>query len=125
IISDEDNDLVLFEPIESLNTVDFIPFVDRQVNIGESIWICGNPAGLEDLLITGSIVSKESNAFLVSAPVFFGNSGGGVFNRNTELVGIVSQIRAFIDFRSSLVLSFGVIIDINTIEEFLRQLEEV
>jgi S1-C subfamily serine protease len=125
VIQNPLNDLILFKAKDELNTVKYINFVDTEVNVGDRIWVCGNPMGIEDALTYGVIVRKSEDKlkFLVDAPVWFGNSGGGAFNRNTELVGIASQLLIDVRPENLLSQSYGVIVSIDIIEEFLGQLE--
>lgn len=123
ILSDQSNDLVLFKATKELNTVRYIPFVGGENYIGEKVWVCGNPSGLTDAITSGIIIKKMKRKYLVDASIYFGNSGGGVFNRDTKLVGIASMIAYNIDYKTLLTMSYGVIIDVNVIEEFLGQLQ--
>ena len=124
LLADKENDLILFTITEELNTVEWIDFVDNEVNAGDKIWVCGNPMGIEDALTYGIVIRKGNNKtrFLVDAPVWFGNSGGGAFNSKTELIGIASSILCDTSPIYLVSRSYGIFIDIDTIEDFLNQL---
>lgn len=72
--------------------------------VGESIFVVGHVKGLYWSHIRGTVAAYRGNVsgvdkmgpFLqLSAPVYFGNSGGGVFDEDGKLVGIVSfMVRA-------------------------------
>ena len=74
----------------------------EELTVGDDIFIVGNPYGiLEFSMTTGhisaldrEIATEENenalNMFQVDAAVYSGNSGGPVYNRNGEVVGIVT-----------------------------------
>jgi len=55
---------------------------------GESIVVIGSPYGLFNSVTEGIISAIRSEDIQVSAAINHGNSGGGLFNRKGELVGI-------------------------------------
>jgi len=76
-----------------------------ETKVGEKIYAIGNSSG-EGLSVTfglisdldrKSVIGSDSvtllmeGAFLISAPINAGNSGGGVFNDRGELIGIVNS----------------------------------
>lgn len=95
--------------------------VGREPAQGAHLRIMGHPTGLYWSLIEGNVAAYRWNlggpaqiqcdVMQVSAPVYFGNSGGGAFNNDGELVGIASFIMRGPD------LAF--FISANTIREFL------
>lgn len=116
-------DLALFEPVKELKTVKYIKFIENEVKVGDKIWVCGNPMGLTDIVASGNVVKKSKYSrtrYLIDASSYYGNSGGGVFNEKTELVGIYSMV--FYNISHGLPIIYGVIIDVDVIEEFLGQL---
>ena len=124
LLADKGNDLILFTMTEELNTVEYINFIDNETKAGDKIWVCGNPMGIIDALTYGIIVRKgnDKTEFLVDAAVWFGNSGGGAFNSKSELIGIASKIMYDIMPMNLVSRSYGIFVDINTIEDFLNQL---
>jgi len=68
------------------------PFVQPIANAkqGEEIFVIGHPEGLKFTLSTGIVSRLENSILQVSAPISPGNSGGPVYDRNGNLVGIVS-----------------------------------
>jgi hypothetical protein len=93
--------------------------------VGEKIHIVGMPSGLYFTYIDGLVAAYRTDLFedkkgtymQVSAPIYFGNSGGGVFDEDGNLCGIASfMMRA---------PSTGFFVHINTIKKMLAvQLEE-
>lgn len=65
---------------------------DEEFHVGAEIYFAGYPQG-QSLHITTGILSSISRTFYKSsAPVMFGQSGGGVYDRHGHLVGIISRM---------------------------------
>jgi hypothetical protein len=72
----------------------------RAAQLGDEVWVVSFPRGRRATLV-GGVVSQlaqegvvEGSASMVDAPVSYGASGGGVFDRATgQLVGIVEGYR--------------------------------
>lgn len=60
----------------------------------ESIYVCGNPLGLEDVLSTARVIKFNGAFFYYLDHSYFGSSGGGIFNMSGELVGTISHLIA-------------------------------
>ena len=76
-----------------------------EVSIGEEVFIIGAPYGLSHTLTVGHISARHGNdggymgaiqaeTFQTDAAINQGNSGGPMFNRRGEVIGIVSHIRS-------------------------------
>ena len=103
--------------------------------IGEIIYVIGNPDSYEDILTSGVVVKRGRTFSLISAPIYFGNSGGAVIYKG-KLVGIVSalSIRLSIRFLEPdtelwwfeksipyfIDSTFGIIVNLEIIKEFLE-----
>lgn len=66
---------------------------------GDPLWIVGSGAGVEDILSHGTmskpnVVSRWSDVKvdIIDGSIFYGNSGGGVFNQNMELIGVLIEV---------------------------------
>jgi S1-C subfamily serine protease len=80
----------------------FTTVAEKPAEIGEHIFCVGHPVGLYWTYVEATVASyrEKMNGGLdiegpflqVSAPIYFGNSGGGAFNDNGELLGISSFI---------------------------------
>jgi S1-C subfamily serine protease len=84
-------DLLLMRPKDS----DIIPLVYSTLALeeypkSEKVFVCGNPAGIEDILSEGRIVEYKGHVMYIQDSCWFGSSGGGVFNQQGELIGIIS-----------------------------------
>lgn len=70
----------------------------RDVRVWDRIWAVGCPLGNDPIPTQGEISSIDnqlsgSNYWMINAPTYFGNSGGGVFLADSrELVGVFSKI---------------------------------
>lgn len=65
---------------------------------GAAIWAVGSPDGFEFNVTKGVISNLQpcpslaGNCYRSDAAIYFGNSGGGVFNAKGELIGIVDSV---------------------------------
>ncbi len=105
---------------------------------GDTIYIIGNPDSYEDILTSGIIVKKGRSFSLVSAPIYFGNSGGAVIYKG-KLVGVVSalSIRLSIQFLEPnaelwwlerpipyfIDSTFGIVVNLEVINRFLKDVQ--
>jgi hypothetical protein len=75
---------------------------DKEGQIGDDVFIFGNPGHFDDLLRKGYIaghapfhieeVNLDIPITLLDLNGFFGDSGSGVFNTNGKLIGVVSTL---------------------------------
>jgi integrin beta 3 len=77
------------------NVVDFQPVKisdQTEISKGEKLYTIGYPIGTTKKISRGEVRSFESehNNPLASLDIYFGNSGGPIFNAKDELIGIVS-----------------------------------
>ncbi|ACJ19661.1 S1C family serine protease [Coxiella burnetii] len=67
-----------------------------EVNIGEEVYAVGNPQGTEKSLSKGIISNKhpvKDGAWLqTDAAIYFGSSGGGLFDAQGNLIGITTKM---------------------------------
>ncbi|MFZ4456985.1 MAG: S1C family serine protease [Bacteroidales bacterium] len=87
---DKKNDLVILK-VPSL-TGQSLQFSNNTQEVGEKIYVVGNPSGLSgtftDGLISGIRDFESRKLIQISAPISPGSSGGPVVNGDSELVGI-------------------------------------
>lgn len=67
------------------------------VQIGEAVYVAGNPLGFEGTFSNGIISGRRRNftskeRLQMTAPISSGSSGGPVLNRNCEVIGVSTSI---------------------------------
>lgn len=91
---EEINDLILFEPIdEDIVSRYYVELATIEPLTAEDVIVVGNPDANEDVVEDGRVMSYEYEYMQIRSGLFFGNSGGGVYNYQGYLVGIVSSLR--------------------------------
>ena len=95
-------------------------------NLGDVVWAVGAPSGDKGNITKGTLSNfhndKDDEVFKYrfTAPIFFGNSGGGLFNSKMELVGVVVSIGAVqMGFSTLLVPGAGYAVSIKDIKKIL------
>lgn len=57
------------------------------------VYKIGNPLGLRDILIVGRVAGfLKDGTMLIDSTGFKGDSGAGVFDRNGNIVGVISAM---------------------------------
>jgi len=116
----EDTDLALVQTVGKTTPAhDTAELASASPGVGERVHIVGMPAGLYWSFIDGTVAAYRTDLFedrsgtymQVSAPIYFGNSGGGVFDEDGKLVGIASFMMR--------VPSTGFFVHLNTIKKML------
>ena len=89
--TDEDNDLALLK----VSAYDIKPLMlgkSDAVKIGDTVYVAGNPKGLEGTFSDGIISSRRDKytkeRFQMTAPISPGSSGGPVLNGKGEVIGV-------------------------------------
>ena len=96
IFTDKENDLVILKaraknmPVVKLGVIE-------KANIGEHIYVISSPVGLENTISDGLLsgireIDEKRKILQITAPVSPGSSGGPVFNRNGEVIGVVTML---------------------------------
>ncbi len=96
--TDRDNDLALLK-ITASGIKPLSPGDSDSVRIGETVYVAGNPKGLEGTFSDGIISSRRDKdtkeRLQMTAPISPGSSGGPVLNRKGEVIGVsFAQYRA-------------------------------
>ena len=102
---DKKRDLALITVLEPTSDHTIVSIVDGPIYPGESLHIIGHTIGLTWSYVKGNVSNIRnmqgpmtgsefiiSKVLQVSAPVWMGNSGGGAFDNNGNLVGICSWV---------------------------------
>ena len=113
---DPENDLALIKADGQVPLHAIIP-LSNKVKVGDKLHIIGHVQGLAWTYMEG-VASAEriregASLLQVSAPIYFGVSGGGAFNQYGELVGITSFI-----YKAP---NIGFFVDLKTIKSFLKK----
>ncbi len=87
----------------------YVRFAKKDPKVGEEIWVIGCPSG-EPRVVTNGIVSKKQkssdrvrNYLRITAPAYYGNSGGGIFNKRGQLTGVLTNMEMGYNY----VIGFG------------------
>lgn len=99
-----------------------------RLNLFTRVYAVGCPLGNSPLPTSGEISSRSKQVgdqvfWMVTAPTFFGNSGGGIFLADTcELIGISSMVYTYTYGlnRSMVVPHMGLFVPIRTVTQWLR-----
>jgi S1-C subfamily serine protease len=113
---DRENDLALLK-VRGIVPMHDIIKISNKVSIGDKLHIVGHVQGLAWTYMQGVVSaerSKDSASLIqVSAPIYFGVSGGGAFNEYGELIGMASFIHK--------APNIGFFISSKTIKKFLDE----
>jgi serine protease Do len=92
ISKDRKLDYIIFRLGPSTYDFPFLNSAERLPEIGESCFTVGNPRGLVQTLSIGNISGyRENNTYIQSTvEITHGSSGGPLFNRNGEVIGITT-----------------------------------
>ncbi len=100
----------------------------RQVHVFTPIYAVGCPLGHDPLPTLGEVatLNKEVNGerfWMMNAPTIFGNSGGGVFHRETrELIGVSVMVCTYDGAVSTPVPHLGIMVSLETVYDWLDEL---
>lgn len=87
------NDLLLLRPInKNMQPKFYTEIADNEPITGTQIYIVGNPMGIEDIISDGRVIVYQNNFMYYIDHTYFGNSGGGVYDYQGKLLGIVSHM---------------------------------
>ena len=113
-------DLSLFEYIDGYVDLTIAPIAVEEPKVGDTIWAVGNPAMLEDAITGGTLVKKVEYVYYIDAKIYYGSSGGGLFNTKGELIGVnVAMTGVNPVVIGAVNLTFGVSVNLRTVKAFL------
>ena len=97
----------------------------RETKIFEQVYAVGCPLGNDPFPTFGEIADTHhivdgTRYWMISAPTYIGNSGGGIFDARThELLGIFSKIYTHGSVRPTVVPHMGLVTSLETIYDWL------
>jgi S1-C subfamily serine protease len=100
----------------------------RSIRVFTPIYAVGCPLGHDPLPTLGEVatLNKEVNGerfWMMNAPTIFGNSGGGVFHRETrELIGVSVMVCTYDGAVSTPVPHLGIMVSLETVYDWLDSL---
>jgi S1-C subfamily serine protease len=101
----------------------------RSIRVFTPIYAVGCPLGHDPLPTPGEVatLNKELNGerfWMMNAPTIFGNSGGGVFHRDTrELIGVSVMVCTYDGAVSTPVPHLGIMVSLDTVYDWLDSLD--
>jgi len=126
-------DLALLETVELAKQTDIaISLSPHEPPLGAQVWTIGSPEG-EARTVSHGIISRKTFyqnklVYNTDLPIYFGNSGGGVFDSNGEIVGVVWAVRLIPGylFETNIpIAGSGMIISREEIKHFLSRVPHV
>jgi len=94
IHTDKENDLVILKvkgeklPVVKLGDI-------AKANVGEKVYVISSPEGLENTISDGLLsgirdITSDKKVLQITAPISPGSSGGPVFNKDGEVIGVAT-----------------------------------
>jgi len=92
-LTKDSHDLLLLRP-KNPNIVPriYVDLAEYEPETSNQLYIVGNPMGIEDVLSDARCVLYQGNFMYMIGTSYFGNSGGGIYNQDGKLVGIMSHL---------------------------------
>jgi S1-C subfamily serine protease len=101
--TDKNNDIAILRILDSTFKLDFnpIPLTTKKMEIAEEIFVIGYPRSSlmgEEIKFTNGMInsttglSGKTNSYQISAPIQYGNSGSPMFDKNGNLIGMVTSL---------------------------------
>lgn len=100
----------------------------RRVRVFEPIYAVGCPLGHDPLPTPGEIATLRKEVggerfWMMNAPTIFGNSGGGIFQRETrEMIGVSVMVCTYDGVVSTPVPHLGILTSLDTVYDWLDSL---
>jgi S1-C subfamily serine protease len=134
---------ILISTIKETSNGPYVKLARNSPNIGDKVYAIGSPLGDRNTVTDGIISNFENKAakraktngskklkkltdkkeamhYRLTAPIFFGNSGGGLFNDRSELIGVVVSMQYLrLNFAILAVSGAGFAVSLETIREFM------
>jgi S1-C subfamily serine protease len=115
---DEENDLALLKTFIVDDNLIAINITNTEPQKGDIVYSVGSPLGLLRTISKGILSNKIEGFYVSDNTITFGNSGGGLYNINGELIGVPARVLAYDN--NSPESSLGLSINLQIIKDFLR-----
>lgn len=119
---DEMNDLALLMIFYNDDEMRVSPIAKQHPKKGDEIYSVGNPLGYVGTVSKAILSNIIEGFYITDGTITFGNSGGGLYNKEFELIGVPSRVPAYPIGQKDMVPESGLgnSIDLYTIREFLK-----
>ena len=114
--TDTEIDLALVSVTTTVDFCDPVSLAYRDAKIFEEVVVIGFPIGLGPIYTSGEISGHDKGLYFLNADVYYGNSGGPVFNEEGDLTGIVIGV---IGDKGRPLFYMGVYVPISVINSFI------
>lgn len=95
-VSDEKDIALLCSVNKEVIPRPFVRISNKSPLIGDKVWVIGSPAGSNQVLTNGIVSNFEKisgkQLYRTNAEIYYGSSGGGMFNTDGELIGIAHLV---------------------------------
>ena len=95
LVTDAERDIAILR-IPAEQTTAAVLGSDRELEVGDTVFVMGNPLGLDRTFSNGMVSAKRlidgTETIQVTAPISPGSSGGPVMNERGEVIGIATWI---------------------------------
>lgn len=126
---DKYNDLALIRAKTSNMPYDMQATISwDEVSLGDDVWVVGNPLVFLDNSLTKGVISalhrviNNKHVWQIDANIVGGNSGGGVYNSNGELIGVTS---AGMMFQGRIPIGFNFIVPLEYIQKLVVEYNDI
>lgn len=110
----ESEDYIIFKLGPLTNPIPHVNISKKRTSIGEKVFTVGNPRGLTLTLSEGIVSSYRDKLIQTTAEITNGSSGGPLFNKYGEVIGITSSGLGEAN------LNFAIDINSTNINEYLK-----
>lgn len=118
------HDLILLRPKNKLlQPKYYTELADNEPITATQVYIVGNPMSIEDVVSDGRIIKYKGNFMYISDSIYYGSSGGGVYNYEGKLVGIVSYLMPIQPYSDIPAWTIYGIVRLNVVKSFLEDIK--
>ena len=92
---DKENDLALLKVFMIDDDLEVAKIADEEPQKGDVVYSVGSPLGVLRTVSQGILSNKVEGFYISDNTSTFGNSGGGLYNDNGELIGVPAQVMGY------------------------------